>query len=780
MAVKASATVTLARVNDGEDGKGAANGIQLTNQDLNNYKNNDQCGYYFAGGGNQVKNKPSGVDAFGMWLLRVASGYYQQELHTANTDMNKVYIRTWQSSLWTSWVEKGKNGVGIEYVLNYYLATASSSGVTTSTSGWTTTIQTISSSKKYLWNYEKVLYTDGSSTTTVPCIIGTYGRDGSDGAPGDDGVGISAIQEYYQVSSSGTTAPSSWVTTPPTMTATKKYLWNYEKITYTNGTTKETAKRVIGAYGDKGATGPTGPTGISITSVDVQYYLSTSATSLSGGSWSSTAPDWVNGKYMWSKTVTTLSNGTKKESDPVCITGGKGSTGATGATGATGKGVSSITEEYYLSTSKTTQTGGSWTTKPPTWSSGKYIWTRSKIVYTNPSSTVYTTPVCDSSWEAVNEIEVGGRNLALQSKDFTEGQNYWEINSLFTKSIDDDGFAIMSATRSDATTLVWKRIIPHKFIPVEDMHKGIVVSFDFKCDAVQDLDNGQICSLQTYNSDGVRIGWYESVNILTLANIKLSVPLEDGIWTRAVVVFNETQLRTVNNSGHTEDELAYTSVSFNLVKNGSIHFRKIKLEYGNKATDWTPAPEDMATSEDIENVQESIGDVNDRVTQSESEITQLSNSISMLVTDENGQSLMEQTSDGWRFNIGGIQNQINAAAENISDVEKDVAETSDLLNKTNDLLNDVTQKTAYINMSTDSSGDPCIELGKQDNPFKLRITNTSIDFIQDGMRIAYISNRQLYIQKSVVTDEMKIGSTSGFIWRKRANGNMGLRWEDEE
>lgn len=197
-----------------------------------------------------------------------------------------------------------------------------------------------------------------------------------------------------------------------------------------------------------------------------------------------------------------------------------------------------------------------------------------------------------SSKDILNKLEVGGRNLALQSKDFTEGQNYWKINSLFTKSIDDDGFAIMSATRSNASTRKWNRIIPHKFIPVEDMHKGIVVSFDFKCDAVQDLDNGQICSLQTYNSDGVRIGWYESVNVLTLANIKLSVPLEDGIWTRAVVAFNEAQLRTVNASGHTKDELDYTSVSFNLVKNGSIHFRKIKIEYGNKATDWTPAPED--------------------------------------------------------------------------------------------------------------------------------------------------------------------------------------------
>ena len=647
----------------------------------------------------------------------------------------------------------GEDGVGIEDVLNYYLATASSSGVTTSTSGWTTTIQTISSSKKYLWNYEKVLYTDGSSTTTVPCIIGTYGRDGSDGAPGDDGVGISAIQEYYQVSSSGTTAPSSWVTTPPTMTATKKYLWNYEKITYTNGTTKETAKRIIGAYGDKGATGPTGPTGISITSVDVQYYLSTSATSLSGGSWSSTAPDWVNGKYMWSKTVTTLSNGTKKESDPVCITGGKGSTGATGATG---KGVSSITEEYYLSTSKTTQTGGSWTTKPPTWRSGKYIWTRSKIVYTNPSSTVYTTPVCDSSWEAVNELEVGGRNLLLDS----------DVSYSMTK--ESDAIIMKALNVTNAIDL-------NQFI-------GKTVTLSFYIDAVGPSYDLQGSSSGVYH----RFGGHATVRIKDSSAV-----LKDS------VIY---PLLLLNNVGVEKERVFYaatltlpdgydtiTSIAVSLqmtmrpadTNDATWVLSRPKLELGNKATDWTPAPEDMATTGDIETVQDNIDDVANRVTKSESEITQLSNSISMLVTDENGQSLMEQTSDGWTFNIGAIQNQIDAASENITGIEKDVAETSNLLNKTNDLLNDVTQKTAYINMATDDSGNPCIELGKQGNPFKLRITNTSIDFMQDNMRIAYITNRQLYIEKSVVTDEMKIGSTSGFIWRKRANGNMGLRWEDE-
>lgn len=73
--------------------------------------------------------------------------------------------------------------------------------------------------------------------------------------------------------------------------------------------------------------------------------------------------------------------------------------------GATGKGIVSITKEFYLSTSKTEQTGGAWSTVQPSWVKGKYLWTREKIVYENPSSTEYTTPKVDSSWEAVNDVK---------------------------------------------------------------------------------------------------------------------------------------------------------------------------------------------------------------------------------------------------------------------------------------------------------------------------------------------------------------------------------------
>lgn len=249
----------------------------------------------------------------------------------------------------------GTNGKSIGSVVNYYLATASSSGVTTATSGWTTAVQSVSAAKKYLWNYEVVKYTDGTvASTTAPCIIGSYGDRGSKGDKGDTGStgnGIKSITEHYAVSASNSTVPTSWSSTVPTMTESNKYLWNYETITYTNGTTVDTTKRVIGVYGNKGATGATGSkgdkgdtgaSGKGVKSIVEQYYKSTSATAMSGGSWSTTYPGWENSKYIWTRSVITYTDNTTSTTTAVCVTGSKGDKGATGAkgdkgaTGATG------------------------------------------------------------------------------------------------------------------------------------------------------------------------------------------------------------------------------------------------------------------------------------------------------------------------------------------------------------------------------------------------------------------------------------------------------------
>lgn len=81
----------------------------------------------------------------------------------------------------------GQDGKGISSITNYYLASSQASGVTTSTYGWTTTVQSMSEQKRYLWNYEVIDYTDGSKQTVNPRVIGVYGDKGTPGAPGTDG-----------------------------------------------------------------------------------------------------------------------------------------------------------------------------------------------------------------------------------------------------------------------------------------------------------------------------------------------------------------------------------------------------------------------------------------------------------------------------------------------------------------------------------------------------------------------------------------------------------------
>lgn len=80
--------------------------------------------------------------------------------------------------------QDGQNGVGIDRIEKYYLASERSTGITTSTRGWTTTMQSMTETKKYLWSYDKIYYTNGKTTNTTPVIIGVHGQNGNDGTSG--------------------------------------------------------------------------------------------------------------------------------------------------------------------------------------------------------------------------------------------------------------------------------------------------------------------------------------------------------------------------------------------------------------------------------------------------------------------------------------------------------------------------------------------------------------------------------------------------------------------
>ena len=157
-----------------------------------------------------------------------------------------------------------------------------------------------------------------------------------------------------------------------------------------------------------------------IASVDVEYAQGSSRVTEPQDGWQTTAPQWVSGKYIWTRTKTTMQSGDIEYSEPVCISGRDGTDGAKGDKGSTGTGVKGIVEQYYLSTSSTAQTGGSWSEAQPAWGKDKYIWTRSRITWTD-GSTTYTAPCLAKAINGSNQM--AGSAIAARVKLYAKNQS---------------------------------------------------------------------------------------------------------------------------------------------------------------------------------------------------------------------------------------------------------------------------------------------------------------------------------------------------------------------
>ena len=206
----------------------------------------------------------------------------------------------------------------------------------------------------------------------------------------------------------------------------------------------------------------------------------------------------------------------------------------------------------------------------------------------------------------------------------------------------------------------------------------------------------------------------------------------------------------------------------------TIQYRNVKFEFGNKATDWTPAPEDVTS--DIEDAAEIANDALSKANGAYTEIDTLKATITNIVKDDNGMVSIEQSaSGGIQINMTKMTNEINSMLEDLKD-KISTEEASDLRNDLNEMIDNVESRTAYINAFQDEQGNPYIILGAEDSPFQVRITNTSIDFLQNGEVIAYANGQAFFNLRTVVQQDVQIGLGPGFIFKTRESGNMGLTY----
>ena len=303
-------------------------------------------------------------------------------------------------------------GRGVRAVANKY---AVSSSNTTAPTSWSDTVPATTTTNRYLWNYEIITYTDGTTAETNKRVIGVHG------ATGATGVGIKSITEYYlaSASASGVTASTSgWMTGMQVTTTTKKYLWNYEIVTYTDNSKYTSTPVIIGTHGATGDKGDTGAAGKGVKSTTVTYQSSTGGTTAPTGTWSSSIPAVPAGSYLWSKTEITYTDNQKSTVYSVARMG------TNGTNGNAGNGVSSTTVTYQASTSGTIAPTGAWSGTIPSVSAGSFLWTKTVISYTNgTSSTIYSVgKMGNTGTQGIPGESVNGKML-YKDPEFKVGLN---------------------------------------------------------------------------------------------------------------------------------------------------------------------------------------------------------------------------------------------------------------------------------------------------------------------------------------------------------------------
>lgn len=390
-----------------------------------------------------------------------------------------------------------------------------------------------------------------------------------------------------------------------------------------------------------------------------------------------------------------------------------------GATGAVGTGIDSVTKEFYLSNSKVAQSGGSWQTKMPEWSYGKYLWTREKIVYKNPTSTVYTTPSCDSSWEAANvvdkkvttlqtdfkveqgkiesliketsviketyttkdefnNLQIGGRNLLLHSSMIGEQlkcDNTIDMDSITSKEYETDGLHLITPSSGNQNN--GAGFIYNDFTKL-GINAGDTIAFSLLVKGSSD-DNSPFINI-IFQNDGET--WYGENILMSSESHFTPTDAFQKVYVTYTLPKNEN----------------YTSKTMFLGVHGNyksdLYIKNLKLELGNKATDWTPAPEDLeqkvttltdkynqtvqtveGNKTTIANVKTSVDEVSGKVTKMESSITEIKQTADGITTT------VTANKDKWDKASSDASNALNNSTQAKKDAENALNKAQDVVNK---------------------------------------------------------------------------------------------------
>lgn len=586
------------------------------------------------------------------------------------------------------------------------------------------------------------------------------------GENGNDGIGIKNIIGHYNVSNDSVNPPARWSNTPQKASKENKYLWYYETVVFSDDTTHDTSPRIIGTYGD------------GFEDITPYYNLSYSSEkfeAITGHEWSKKIPTLLENAYIWQMFIITKTDGSTEELEPVVYTA------YTDLSKAVKTVTTKVDEQAGQITANVKAISTAQNTANAAQKSANALGDRVSTAETNitqnaESITAQTKKVTELGDKFGDYYTKTQTDAQIKSSSDAIGLKVSDVSETATKAQNTASTAASNASTALSTANTAKSTADSANSKIDNLKIG----------GRNLLRNTAFNTFKYWKSFNAKLevvdGWCEiTINGIwsgIAQNFKLEKGVDYIISYEAYLVDTEATSSSLEcDFGSPDDILAITKtptkyskkVPYPIKAGKYINFqlpltevgkkwriRNIKLEKGNKATDWTPAPED---------VDNDLATTNNNVSNLIHTTTDLSAQLN--VTKQSIQSNVSEISQ-IQNNIATIKKETSTSIEQTNKSISAVISSTNILQEKVNGSNE-TIKNINTNFGFDAEG---MTIGKSDSHFKTKISNERFSFTENGNEVAYFANKKMYITDGQFTNSMRVGD---FAFVPRANGSLDFK-----
>ena len=515
-----------------------------------------------------------------------------------------------------------------------------------------------------------------------------------------------------------------------------------------------------GVDGVDGVDGIAGRDGVGIVATDITYYISTSGITTPTTGWSSSVPTLIKGRYLWTRTIWTYSDGQRETGYQVTYIGQDGNNAKDGLPGKDGVGITSTAITYARSTSGTSAPSTGWTSEVPAVPPGQFLWTKTIWNYSDSTSeTGYSVAKIGDTGPKGEDGKTPYVHWAYSDNADGTGLTLTDTGQRYIGNYSD----YTQADSTDKTKYRWA----DRWAKIEGNGRNLAqktssewsnpyTSFSGTANTCPPLYKVLIDDLKVGDTLKSRIV-LKYTDIVPASGKTATIHLQGAgnITGWDAGRYDSSPAKPISGSGEMVFEHEFKTTADHLkndywnwrfrtdyIARGSLQWKLAKVAKGTVFTGWSPAPEDVENKLNTKADQE--------LTQQQ--LNMLIEKAQLMQVELEAKVAMETLSDLERAYKAYVEANDKAVAES----QADLIEAGRRVDAMVETLGGLSKTKTFIETYIKEANEGII-IATNDNVSQIRVTHDRIAMYSAGKEVMYISQGVIHIDNGIFTKSLQVG-----------------------